>query len=134
LSFDDPALTFKAIYEKLLVFLRHREISAQGSAVQSPAVFTAKIFSAMVRNEINKFGQGKGPGKRNDDPRTGKFRNPKRPKSDIERVYPSPMWDCTKCGRNKDHSTRFCPLIHRGVAEKIKQKSSFKGGRHQSKG
>ena len=86
LSFDDPGFNFKAIYEKLLVFLRHREISAQGSSVQSPAVFTAKVFSAMVRQEIQKLGQerpgnnGKRPGKRLDDRRTGQFRNPKRPK------------------------------------------------------
>jgi len=44
------------------------------------------------------------------------------------------MWDCTKCGRNKYHSTKYCPLIHPGVAEKIKQKSALRGGRHESKG
>ena len=58
LSFDDPGFNFKvAIYEKVLVFLRHREILAQGSSVQSPAVFTANVFSAMVRNEIQKLGK-----------------------------------------------------------------------------
>ena len=94
----------------------------------------------MVQNEIHKFGQerpgnnGKRQGKRNDDRRTGQFRIPKRPKSDIERVYPAPMWDCTKCGRNKDHSTKYCPLIHPGVAEKIKHNSTHKGSRHQKKG
>ena len=134
LSFEDPGFTFKAIYEKLVIFLRHREISAQGSSIQSPAVFTTKVFSAMVRNEINKFNQRplKKQLKRNDDPRTDHFRNPKRPKSDIDRVYPAPMWDCAKCGRNKDHSTKYCPLIHPGVAEKIKQKSTFRGGRNES--
>ena len=136
LSFDDTALIFKAVYEKLLVFLSHREISAQGSSIQNPAVFTTRVFSAMVRNEINKFSQrpGKKQIKRNEDTRTGHFRNPKRPKSEIDRVYPAPLWDCSKCGKNRDHSTRFCPLIHRGVAEKIKQKSMSKGSRHQSKG
>jgi hypothetical protein len=126
LSFDDPAFTFKAIYDKLLVFLRHREISAQGSAAHSPAVFTAKVFSAMVRKEL-----GKELGKRNTPnnlPRSGKFGNPKRPKSD------SGMWDCSKCGRQKDHSTRFCPVIHPSVADKIKNKSKFSGGRYQGKG
>ena len=140
LSFDDPDFNFKSIYEKLLTFLRHRKFSAQGNSVQSPAVFTTRVFSAMVRKEFKKFDQerpgnhGKGPGKRFDDRRGGHFRNPKRPKSAIERVYPAPMWDCTKCGRNKDHSTKFCPLIHPGVAEKIKVNEMRKGGRHEIKG
>jgi len=36
LSFDDPGFNFKSMYEKLLTFLRHREISAQGNFIQSP--------------------------------------------------------------------------------------------------
>ena len=65
LSFDDPGFNFKTIYEKLLTYLRHREISAQGSSVQSPAVFTTKVFSAMVRQEFKKFAETteKGPEK-----------------------------------------------------------------------
>ena len=119
LQFDSVDLKFSILYEKLVKFLRNREITgAKAAESKDPAVFTTELFQvelnrALQRRENNnrrkEFKKKKLLGRRPD-----KFGKPAltKPKN----------WFCSIHGNQPDHSSQYCPTLH---PELLERKSKF---------
>ena len=119
LQFDSVDLKFSTLYEKLVKFLRNREITgAKAAEPKDPAVFSTEVFQM----ELNRALQ-----RRENNNRRKEFKKKKllgrHPDKFGKPAFPKPKnWFCSIHGNQPDHSSQYCPTLH---PELLERKSKF---------
>ena len=118
LDFDSADLKFSILYEKLVKFLRNREIVGIPKEGQiESAVFTAEG----LQRELDSALQA-----REDEKTREKINKRKKPLGQtqdfVEEIYRGEVikrriWHCEVHGRQTDHSSKYCPVLHPELLE-----------------
>ena len=116
LQFDSVDLKFSILYEKLVKFLRNREITgAKAAESKDSAVFQVELNRALQKRENNRrqkdFKKKKNHNRNQDFQKNGRGGPPKRK-----------VWFCSIHGNQTDHSTEYCTTLH---PELLQKKAKF---------
>ena len=128
LQFDSVDLKFSILYEKLVKFLRNREITgAKAAESKESAVFTTELFQVELNRALQKRERSNNRKKdfkkkkhnRNQDfQKNGKGGPPKRK-----------VWFCSIHGNQTDHSSEWCTTLH---PELLQKKAKFLEKKNQN--
>ena len=130
LSFDSTDLQFKTLYEKLVKFLRNREIMGVSSKTgvgdqKDPAVFNTQAFQM----ELNRALQRRENNRRQKDFKKKKIfeKNQNRNQDFQKNSRGGPpnrkVWFCTIHGKQTDHSSEWCTTFNQNC---YRRRRSFK--------
>jgi hypothetical protein len=136
LSFDSTDLQFKTLYEKLVKFLRNREIMGVSSKSgvgdqKDPAVFNTQVFQM----ELNRALQRRENNRRQKDFKKKKIfeKNQNRNQDFQKNGRGGPpnwkVWFCTIHGKQTDHSSEWCTTLH---PELLQKKAKFQAKTNQN--
>jgi hypothetical protein len=117
LPFDSVELQFSILYEKLVKFLRNREItgvSSMASESKDQPVFTTELFNT----ELNKALQRRENSRKRKDFKKKKFLGRHADKFGKSTPSKPKTWLCSVHGHQSDHSSTYCPTLHPELLEK----------------
>ena len=129
LNFDSTDLQFSTLYDKLVKFLRNREITGVSSKAgagdqKDPAVFSTEVFQM----ELNRALQRRENNRRQKDFKKKKLfeRNQNRNQDFQKNGRGGPpkrkVWFCSIHGNQTDHSSEWCSTLH---PELLQKKAKF---------
>ena len=134
LNFDLAVLKFESLYEKLVKFLRNREITGVSRTAGTGDSKDSAVFSTEVcQTELNKALQRRENNRRQKEFKKKKLleRNHTR---NFDKAYPETdksgrggppkrkVWFCNVHGNQTDHTTEWCPILH---SEHLQKKAKF---------
>jgi len=132
LNFDSTDLQFSTLYDKLVKFLRNREITgvsrmiadSKESAVFSTEVFQTDLNRALQRRENNRRQKEFKKKKLLESYHTRDFSKARSETDKFSRGGPPKrkVWFCNVHGNQTDHSTDWCPTLH---PEHLQKKAKF---------
>ena len=130
LDFDSTDLQFSTLYDKLVKFLRNREITGVPSKDgtgdrKEPAVFTTEVFQM----ELNKALQRRENSKRRKDFKKKKFLGRHADKFGKPTPSKPKTWLCSIHGHQTDHSSTYCPTLH---PELLQKKAKYQSKTNQN--
>ncbi len=117
LDFDSADLKFSILYDKLVKFLRNREIVGAPKEGQiESAVFTAEVLQRELDSALQM---------REDEKTREKINKRKKflaTQDYVEEVYRGEIikrriWHCEVHGRQTDHSSKYCSVLHPELLE-----------------
>ena len=123
-------MKFATLYEKLVKFLRNRDITGVSKKTgtgypRGPAVFSTEVF----HSELNKALQRRDNNRRQRDFKKKKllerhhYRNFDRRHPEVQKPgrgnpLKRKVWHCNVHGNQTDHTTEWCPVLHPELLEK----------------